>query len=408
MSFIKRAQEAAAQAAEAARVKAQEASGQAARHGRHGGTAGTAGTGVAAARARRSPRTCSSSACRAPAPAHARRSGVAKRGMSTVIEKIDPGTLAELVIKATALQEMTNKSLRQKGSPYRIAEISISASIPPAVSFAIQRLEDEPEDLGADGRVLERARRADRRERRPRPRARRDDRRSQRRRRAARSRRRARGDAAERHLDRRELAPGVNPFAISASTSSIGRVERSPVARSVTSTPPAASERGDTVRIQGMPSSSASVNLTPGDSSRSSHRISCRGPASCASVCSRSAISVTRGSLAAADRHEVGGVGRDLGRPDDALVVVVRLDDAGDVPPDPDAVRAHDDGVRLAVLAEVGRAGGVGELRAELEDVPDLDPVAQDDGLAADRAGVALLGVRDVRRHVRGVVPTRR
>ncbi len=76
--------------------------------------------------------------------------GVAKRGMSTVIEKIDPGTLAELVIKATALQEMTNKSLRLKGSPYRIAEISISASIPPAVSFGIQRLEDEPEDLGAD------------------------------------------------------------------------------------------------------------------------------------------------------------------------------------------------------------------------------------------------------------------
>ena len=38
----------------------------------------------------------------------------------------------------------------------------------------------------------------------------------------------------------------------------------------VTSTPPAASERGDTVRIQGMPSSSASVNFTPGDSSRSS------------------------------------------------------------------------------------------------------------------------------------------
>ncbi len=76
--------------------------------------------------------------------------GVAKRGMSTVIEKIDPGTLAELIIKATALQEMTNKSLRLKGSPYRIAEISISASIPPAVSFSIQRLEDEPEHLGAD------------------------------------------------------------------------------------------------------------------------------------------------------------------------------------------------------------------------------------------------------------------
>ena len=42
----------------------------------------------------------------------------------------------------------------------------------------------------------------------------------------------------------------------------------------MTSTPPAASERGLTVRIQGIPSSSASVNFTPGDSCRSSYRIS--------------------------------------------------------------------------------------------------------------------------------------
>jgi hypothetical protein len=38
---------------------------------------------------------------------------------------------------------MTNRSLREKGSPYRIAEISISASIPPAVSFSIGRLGDD-------------------------------------------------------------------------------------------------------------------------------------------------------------------------------------------------------------------------------------------------------------------------
>jgi len=74
--------------------------------------------------------------------------GLAKRGMNTVIEKIDPGTLADLIIKATALQEMTNKSLRLKGSPYRIAEISISASIPPAVAFTIGRLGEEPEEIG--------------------------------------------------------------------------------------------------------------------------------------------------------------------------------------------------------------------------------------------------------------------
>jgi hypothetical protein len=73
--------------------------------------------------------------------------GLARRGVTTVIEKIDPSTLAELIVRATALQEMTNRSLRQKGSPYRIAEISISASIPPAVSFAIGRIGDEPEEV---------------------------------------------------------------------------------------------------------------------------------------------------------------------------------------------------------------------------------------------------------------------
>jgi hypothetical protein len=68
--------------------------------------------------------------------------GQARKGMATVVEKIDPGTLAELVIKATALQEKTNASLRDKRSPYRIAEISITASIPPGVSFVISRLDE--------------------------------------------------------------------------------------------------------------------------------------------------------------------------------------------------------------------------------------------------------------------------
>jgi hypothetical protein len=76
--------------------------------------------------------------------------GQARRGMATVVEKIDPGTLAELVIKATALQEKTNASLRDKHSPYRIAEISITASIPPGVSFVISRI-DESEVLAGHG-----------------------------------------------------------------------------------------------------------------------------------------------------------------------------------------------------------------------------------------------------------------
>ena len=123
MSFIKKAQEAAVQAAEVARARAQEAA-------------------AVANRAAADPATTETLARSARDAV-----GMARRGVTTVIEKIDPSTLADLIIKATALQELTNKSLRGKGSPYRIAEISISASIPPAVSFAIGRLGDEPEEV---------------------------------------------------------------------------------------------------------------------------------------------------------------------------------------------------------------------------------------------------------------------
>lgn len=123
MSFIKKAQEAAAQAAEVARARAQEAAAAANR------TASDPATQEAFARGARD------------------AVGMARRGVTTVIEKIDPSTLAELIVRATALQEMTNKALRTKGSPYRIAEISISASIPPAVSFAIGRIGDDVEEV---------------------------------------------------------------------------------------------------------------------------------------------------------------------------------------------------------------------------------------------------------------------
>jgi hypothetical protein len=66
----------------------------------------------------------------------------AKRSMKSVVERIDPSTLADLIIKATALQEIANKALREKGSPYRISEITISATIPPGVNFAIGRIDD--------------------------------------------------------------------------------------------------------------------------------------------------------------------------------------------------------------------------------------------------------------------------
>ena len=72
--------------------------------------------------------------------------GKARRGVSTIVERIEPGTLADLIIKATALQEKTNGSLRNKRSPYRINEIVITASIPPGISFTIGRI-DEAEIL---------------------------------------------------------------------------------------------------------------------------------------------------------------------------------------------------------------------------------------------------------------------
>lgn len=132
MSFMKRAQE----AAEAARARVEDVASAATRTANDPATADRLNRGIAGA------------------GQGARDAvGMAKRGVSTVVERIDPGTLAELVIKATALQEMTNKSLRTKGSPYRIAEISITASIPPGVSFAISRLDEEPEPLDAEVRT---------------------------------------------------------------------------------------------------------------------------------------------------------------------------------------------------------------------------------------------------------------
>ena len=117
MSFIKRAQEAAAAAAE----QAQQAAGLASRSAADPATQEKLGQQARAAM------------------------GAARRGVSTVVERIDPGVLADLIIKSTALQEMTNSSLREKQSPYRIAEVNITASIPPGITFAISRMDDKDE-----------------------------------------------------------------------------------------------------------------------------------------------------------------------------------------------------------------------------------------------------------------------
>lgn len=128
MSFMKRAREAAEaaagsaqHAAEQARLKAGEAASMASRSAADPATQEKLGQQARAAM------------------------GAARRGISTVVERIDPGVLADLIIKATALQEMTNTSLRQKKSPYRINEISIAASIPPGITFAIGRIDIQEE-----------------------------------------------------------------------------------------------------------------------------------------------------------------------------------------------------------------------------------------------------------------------
>lgn len=65
---------------------------------------------------------------------------LAGRRMRTVVERIDPATLADLIVKATAVQELTNRALRERGSPYRIAEVTVAATIPPGVNFTISRV----------------------------------------------------------------------------------------------------------------------------------------------------------------------------------------------------------------------------------------------------------------------------
>lgn len=119
MSFLDRAKQAAEQARQAA-AQAGKAAGESAQ------------TAVDRARAE------------APGAAERARAaaGRAKSSLVTAVERIDPRLLADIVIKATALQEKTNGALRSKGSAYRIAEITITATIPPQIGFTISRIGD--------------------------------------------------------------------------------------------------------------------------------------------------------------------------------------------------------------------------------------------------------------------------
>ena len=133
MGFLQKAKDAAAVAADQARIAASQVGGQAKVVGSQMGEQARvlgekAQDPVVQARAKR----------QASGALHA-----ARRGMNTMVERIDPGTLADLIIKSTALQEKTNRALKSKASPYRVQEIVITASIPPGVSFSIGRIHDE-------------------------------------------------------------------------------------------------------------------------------------------------------------------------------------------------------------------------------------------------------------------------
>ena len=94
MSFLDRAKQAASQAADQARAAAEQAR-----------------------------QTVSDSADKASAvmsdPATAEKArqafSKAKRGVATAIDRIDPGVLADIIIKATALQERANTALKEIG-----------------------------------------------------------------------------------------------------------------------------------------------------------------------------------------------------------------------------------------------------------------------------------------------------
>jgi hypothetical protein len=128
MSFFDKARQAAEQARQAASIQARQASEQIRQNAPTWQQQTKEGLTVAGAGLKES-------------------AGKAKKGIVTVVEKIDPGILADIVIKATALQEKANASLRAKGSPYRIAEITITATIPPQIGFSIGRIGDTEEEL---------------------------------------------------------------------------------------------------------------------------------------------------------------------------------------------------------------------------------------------------------------------
>jgi len=138
MTFLERARERAMAAAEQVRVAAGQGPPRSGEAGGSGGdaTAGDATAGDATAGA--------ATALAAPGAGSARDAlqhglGSARAGLSQLVDRLDPGLVADVIIKATSLQEHANAALRAKGSAYRIDGVSITATIPPQISFSIGR-----------------------------------------------------------------------------------------------------------------------------------------------------------------------------------------------------------------------------------------------------------------------------
>lgn len=140
MTFMERARQVAGQAATTAAKVSVDVGSQAAR--------AAADVGSKAA-------TATATTIRDPATKARAQSALkkAKRGFTTALERIDPRILADVVVKATSLQEKANASLKERGSAYRIGEIAIGASFPPSIQFSIERV-DDPEQLLHDSSIL--------------------------------------------------------------------------------------------------------------------------------------------------------------------------------------------------------------------------------------------------------------
>ena len=167
MSFLQKARERAAEVAREAADATSRAAGAVSAKASDPGTqeklkgglasAGKTTAAVASGAAHATGRAAGAVAAKAQDPATQAkvRQGLASagRGARTMVERVDPGILAEVIIKATALQEKANARLQKRGSIYRIGEIQVTASLPPGISFSIERVGDADHDPAHGGEL---------------------------------------------------------------------------------------------------------------------------------------------------------------------------------------------------------------------------------------------------------------